>query len=293
VRIVFIGSVQFSLSALSQLSKMNANIVGVCTKNSSPLNSDYVDLSSFSNKKGIPWRYVDDINSKASVGWIEELKPDVIFCFGWSHILHDELLSIAPLGVIGFHPSKLPRNRGRHPIIWALTLGLTETGSTFFFMDSGVDSGDIISQAEVLIDDNDNAKSLYEKITTTALSQIEDFFPLLESGSFSRQKQDESLANVWRKRITSDGMIDWRMSAESIHNLVRGLTAPYVGAHFVVKGKEIKVWETIPLYDFPSNLEPGKVISITETGPIVKCGAGAICLLNTSPEFKTIEGDYL
>jgi methionyl-tRNA formyltransferase len=293
VRIVFIGSVQFSLSALSKLHEMNADIVGVCTKSSSPQNSDHVDLSSFCIERGITWRYIEDINSKDSIDWISELEPDVIFCFGWSHILKDELLRIAPLGVLGFHPTKLPKNRGRHPIVWALALGLTETGSTFFFMDSGVDSGDIVSQAQIPIQGDDNARTLYKKITDVALRQIEEFYPLLVSGAFCKIKQEESLANVWRKRVKSDGLIDWRMSAESIHNLVRGLSAPYVGAHFMFKGEEIKIWQTKPLYDFPNNLEPGKVILITEMGPVVKCGIGAICLLNTSSEFKTIKGDYL
>lgn len=272
---------------------MNANIVGVCTKKFSTFNADHADLSSFSNEKGIPWQYVDDINSASSINWIKELKPDIIFCFGWSNILNVELLSIPPLGIIGFHPSKLPKNRGRHPIIWALVLGLNETGSTFFFMDSGVDNGDIISQTDIVIDSNDDAKSLYNKVTKTALNQIKDFVPRIESGSFFRQKQDESLANVWRKREVNDGLIDWRMSAETVHNLVKGLSNPYIGAHFVTEGKEIKVWKTMPIYDSPTNLEPGKVISIAEMGPIVKCGLGAICLLSTSPELKIIEGTYL
>lgn len=293
MRIVFIGSVQFSLRALTQLSEMNANIVGVCTKKFSIFNADHADLSGFSNEKGIPWQYVDDINSASSINWIKELKPDIIFCFGWSNILNVELLGIPPLGVIGFHPTKLPKNRGRHPIIWALVLGLNETGSTFFFMDSGVDNGDIISQADIVIDRNDDAKSLYNKVTKTALNQIKDFVPRIESGSLFRQKQDEALANVWRKREINDGLIDWRMSADTVHNLVKGLSNPYIGAHFVAEGKEIKVWKTMPIYDSPTNLEPGKVISIAEMGPIVKCGVGAICLLSTSPEFKIIEGTYL
>ncbi len=293
MKIVFIGSVQFSLSALTQLSEMNADIVGVSTKKFSTFNSDHADLSSFCNEKGIPWQYAQDINSASSINWIKALKPDVIFCFGWSNILNAELLGIPPLGVIGFHPTKLPKNRGRHPIIWALTLGLKETGSTFFFMDTGVDDGDIISQAEIIIESDDDAESLYNKVTKTALNQIKDFVPQIESGSILRQKQDEALTNVWRKREISDGQIDWRMSAETIHNLVRGLSHPYIGAHFVTEGKEIKVWKTMPVYDAPTNLEPGKVISIAEMGPIVKCGVGAICLLSTSPEFKKIEGIYL
>jgi methionyl-tRNA formyltransferase len=63
------------------------------------------------------------------------------FCLGWSNLLKAEILKAAPLGVIGFHPAALPANRGRHPLIWALGLGLDETATTFFFMDKGADRG--------------------------------------------------------------------------------------------------------------------------------------------------------
>ena len=146
---------------------------------------------------------------------------------------------MTPLGVVGFHPAALPANRGRHPIIWSLVLGLDKTASTFFFMDAGADSGDILSQREILISDQDDARTLYNKVTEMALSQIEEFLPALASGSAQRVTQSPLEASSWRKRRKTDGVIDWRMSAQSIHNLVRGLSKPYVGAHFLTDGKEI------------------------------------------------------
>jgi methionyl-tRNA formyltransferase len=212
---------------------------------------------------------------------------------GWSEIIKDELLGIPPLGVIGFHPTALPKNRGRHPLIWSLVLGLNETASTFFFMDSGADSGDIISQVEIQIEHEDNANDLYRKVTEVAKKQILEIVPKLALGTIERRSQDNALANVWRKRGITDGLIDWRMSAESIYNLVRGLSKPYVGAHLIFKGIEIKVWGATILTDAPDNIEPGKVLFITEAGPVVKCGSGALCLTQTEPGFKPTEGDYL
>ena len=83
------------------------------------------------------------------------------------------------MGIVGYHPAALPSNRGRHPLIWALVLGLTETASTFFFMDEGADSGDILDQRPVSILPSDDAKSLYERISQVAISQIRDFVPRL------------------------------------------------------------------------------------------------------------------
>jgi methionyl-tRNA formyltransferase len=130
-------------------------------------------------------------------------------------------------------------------------------------------------------------------LTGSALQQIEEFVPRLASGSYRRQKQDERLANTWRKRGMADGKIDWRMSARSIHNLVRGLAKPYVGAHFVVDGMEIKVWKTSVLDDAPRNMEPGRVLAQKNSGPVVKCGEDAICLLVTEPPFQPAIGSYL
>lgn len=293
MRIVFIGTVEFSLRALERLVALDAEIVGVCTLQESKFNADHVDLSRVSAAHGIPCFYADDINSTAALSWIQSKAPDVIFCFGWSRLLKQDLLGLAPLGVIGFHPAALPANRGRHPLIWSLVLGLDKTASTFFFMDVGADSGDILSQREIPIVDQDDARTLYEKVSQTALAQIEEFLPQLATGTFQRIKQNEQHANTWRKRGRTDGIIDWRMSAQSIHNLVRGLAKPYVGAHFIVDGQEIKVWKTAVVSDVSINIEPGRVLMQTDSRPVVKCGVDAICLLITEPSFEPIVGSYL
>ena len=293
MRIVFIGTVEFSLVALEHLVEQSAEVVGVCTLREPMLHSDYKDVGAFSTSKGIPTLYVDDINSTDTLNWIAEKSPDVIFCFGWSRLIKKNLLESAPLGVIGFHPAALPANRGRHPIIWALVLGLKKTASTFFFMDAGVDSGDILSQKELAITDEDDARSLYNKITTIALSQITEFLPQLAARSFQRKRQDDRFANFWRKRSDEDGKIDWRMSAQTIHNLVRGLSDPYVGAHFLMDGQEVKVWKSAIVADSLGNIEPGKILKQTNEYILVKCGVGAISLLITEPRLKVKAGDYL
>jgi methionyl-tRNA formyltransferase len=293
MRIVFIGAVEFSQRALECLLSMDADIVGICTLKESQLNADHVDLSSIGASHGIPCLYANNINSKDSLEWVREKAPDVIFCFGWSKLLKQEILALPPLGVIGFHPAALPANRGRHPLIWALVLGLKATASTFYFMDVGADSGDILSQRNISINDHDDARILYNKITKEALLQIQEFVPLLEARSFPRGPQDSFLSNTWRKRGAADGKIDWRMSATSIHNLVRGLSKPYIGAHFVFEGQELKVWKTELVRDVANNIEPGKVLRLENSNPVVKCGADAVCLLLTEPKFEPLVGIYL
>ena len=129
-------------------------------------------------KNNIPVRYTPSINSEEVIGWISDLAPDVIFCFGWSQLFKKKLLNIASLGVIGFHPALLPANRGRHPLIWSLILGLKETGSSFFFMDEGADSGDYYFSGTYLITG--------QSVSTPTDGIIESTFSATMTGALTR-----------------------------------------------------------------------------------------------------------
>ena len=293
MRIFFIGTVEFSRHMLVKLIEMKAQVIGVATKAYSTFNADFADITPLCEKADIPYRTVNSINDPGVIGWISSLHPDVVFCFGWSELLKKELLYLAPMGVVGFHPAALPKNRGRHPIIWALALGLKETASTFFFMDEGADTGDILSQRFVKIDYQDDAQSLYSKVINIASEQIEEFLPKLKNGAYERIPQDHSKANTWRKRTKDDGRIDFRMSTRSIYNLVRALTRPYVGAHVVYKGIDYKVWKVKEVGQKDLNLEPGKVLDIHKNAIIVKTGDGAVSLTEHDIVKIPDVGDYL
>ena len=183
-KILFIGTIQFSLCCLERLIRINSNVVGVCTKKTSLFNNDYADLSPICELNSIPCLNVENLNSKENIEWINNLNPDVIFCFGWSSLISKEILSIPPLGVVGYHPAKLPENRGRHPLIWALLMGLEKSTSTFFFMSEGIDDGEILSQVDFPILYEDDAQSLYDKVTGVALEQIENFVPKLKNNDY-------------------------------------------------------------------------------------------------------------
>jgi methionyl-tRNA formyltransferase len=293
MKIFFIGTVEFSKYALTKLIKIKTQIVGVATKTDSPFNADFADITHLCKKANIQYRFVDNINDRDVIDWVNSLNPDIVFCFGWSELLKKEFLHLAPMGVVGFHPAALPQNRGRHPIIWALALGLEETASTFFFMDEGADNGDILSQEFIKITYSDDARSLYSKIVDIALQQIEGFVPKLERGTYMRIPQDHSKANIWRKRTKHDGKIDFRMTSRAIDNLVRALAKPYVGAHVVYKGEEYKVWKSKEKENKIINLEPGKVLAVENNIIGMKTGDGSVDIIEH--EFKNIPrvGEYL
>ena len=221
MKILFIGTVEFSKIALQKLIELNAQVVGVCTKVKSEFNSDFADLRPLCEKNKIPYKFTDNINSEDNYNWIKSFNPDVIFCFGWSNLLKKNILTLAPMGVLGFHPSELTKNRGRHHLIWALVLGLKKSASTFFFMNEGTDSGKILSQKKFDILENDDAQILYDKFVNIALLQIEEFLPQLEKKTYQTIKQNDEASNTWRKRTKIDGQINFRMSSQAIYNLVR------------------------------------------------------------------------
>jgi len=294
MKVVFIGCVEFSYTVLRHLLSLNEiEIIGVVTRKKSPVNADFCSLEPLATKAGISCFFTAGNNQSDIAMWLKKLKPDVIYCFGWSYLLNSEIIQIPHIGVIGYHPAALPENRGRHPIIWALALGLSTTASTFFLMDEGADSGDILNQKFIQIEPTDDAASLYQKITRTALQQITVLTKDLASNKYIRIPQEHSKANYWRKRNKSDGQIDWRMSAAVIHNLVRALTRPYVGAHCIYNDDEIKIWKTEVLNPDLPNIEPGKILKVEGSSIVIKCGGGVLRLLEH--EFKTIpaEGCYL
>ena len=295
MKVLFIGCVESSKILLETLLEQNADIVGVITKRKSKNNADFVDLAEICIEKKIKYLYVDNINETKSIEFIQKLEPDIGFCLGWSQLLRKEVLDLFPRGVVGFHPAALPDNRGRHPIIWALVLGLTETASSFFILDTGADTGKLISQIKIPIWYEDTARTLYDKVMDIARGQLIALWNQLCEGGVCAIEIESQTGNTWRKRNRDDGKIDWRMSGRNIYNLVRALSEPYVGAHFEYAHKEYKVWEARELPDDGyENLEPGKIVYIFDDGSFnVKTGDGIISIIRYDKTFRPENGMYL
>lgn len=294
MRILFIGCVQSSEMFLKKIIEDKADIVGVITKSESKFNADFVDLTDICIKNDIDCIYAKNINAPEIKKYIKSKYVDLILCLGWSQLLDKEILEIPRIGSIGFHPAELPMNRGRHPIIWSLVLGLEKTASTLFLMNEMPDMGKILSQEYIIIDYKDDARTLYDKVMEKAVLQISKLIKAINNNLIDFKSNDFVEGNTWRKRNKEDGKIDWRMSSRGIYNLVRALTKPYVGAHFVYKDKEYKVWKAREIItNNYKNIEPGKVIKVisnknfwvkTEDNIIEVLECDKICLK---------EGEYL
>lgn len=295
MKLVYIGCVESSSRFLHAIYKeTDAHIAGIVTKTISHFNSDHVSLEPFAKENKIDWLDYQDKDSM--IEWIKERQPDIIYCFGWSQLLSRDVLDIPKWGIVGYHPALLPANRGRHPIIWALALGLKKTGSTFFYLTEKADAGDILNQRIIPIEHDEDARSLYDKMLKAGEEQVVEMTKQFIDARIEVVPQDHLKANHWRKRTKKDGEIDWRMSTRAIIQLVRALTKPYVGAHAVYKGVESIIWKVeVSLLnpDHYINCEPGKVIDLDKNTFTVKTGDGLIVIQEHEWSELPKIGEYL
>jgi methionyl-tRNA formyltransferase len=297
VRIVLIGTVAFTRRCLEEIVEAGAQVAAVLTlaPEQAVFNSDYVDLEPNARAHGIPVHRIRRTADTETIDLLQSLAPDVIFVFGWSQLLPPELLVLPPLGCIGTHPALLPHGRGRHPIVWTLVEGLERSGLTFFYLDEGADTGDILWQGAFDVTLEDDAATLYAKIEEEAARGIREFLPQLAAGSAPRTPQDDTQATVWRKRTDEDRRIDWNAPSLVTYNLVRALTHPYVGATTTAAGGgvELVVWRARLLEGPSAAAAPGTVLAERGGGVEVRTGDASLLLVEVDPSGALRPGDVL
>ena len=273
IKIVFIGGVKFSHEILSHIIEKGWIISALFTYEEYKKNL-YSDFASFDviSKKSQILRHikVNNINDEENLRVIKEINPDLILVMGWSQLLKNDIIDIPRLGVIGSHPTELPKYRGRSPIPWSIIKNLKESALTFFYIQNGVDNGDILDQKKFSINENDNATIIYNKIIQIGKELLEKNLLLIEENKSKRIKQDESqFIENWPKRNPEDGLIDWNNDSKSIHRLIRATTTPYPGAFTYLKGKKLTIWDAD--YNLKEDGEPGIILQML---PLVKVGTG-------------------
>ncbi len=279
MKIVYISGVKFGFELLEEILKNNFQISAVFSyeDSKSSIYSDYVSFDKLCKKYNIKHVKVKNINDKENVELIKSISPDLILVMGWSQLIKNKIIDIPNLGLIGSHPTELPKYRGRAPIPWSIIKGLKESALTFFYIEDGVDDGDIFAQQKFLIKPNDDATSLYNKIINLGKQMIIDNLRLLENKKSIRIKQDESkFIELWKKRTPDDGLINWSKSSQEIQSLIRASTHPYPGAFTFFKKSKMIIWKA----DFLENdiYEPGKILDVTNNGVIIGTGNGIVTL---------------
>jgi methionyl-tRNA formyltransferase len=179
----------------------------------------------------------EEANTPAVESAVAAARPDFIFSFYYRALLKDPILSAARRGALNMHGSLLPKYRGRAPVNWAILHGEKETGATLHYMVDRADAGDIVDQLAVPILGDDDARDVFTKVTAAAEIILARSLPLLLAGTERRLRQVIEPGQYFGRRRPEDGCIDWRCSAQQIHNLVRAVAPPFPGAFTHVGGE--------------------------------------------------------
>ena len=199
--------------------------------------SDYDPVFKTAEKFNVPYKKFKKINDEENVKIIKEIEPDYIFVIGLSQLVKDEIINAAKKGVVGFHPAPLPKYRGRATNVWQQLLGVKESAVSVFFIDDGIDSGDILAQEPYYIEDDDYAQDVLDKGDEAAIVAMKRVLQQMMDGTLNPVKQNDEEASYTLKRSPEDGLIDWNQSIRDIHLFIRAISKPYPGAFSMYDGK--------------------------------------------------------
>lgn len=201
-------------------------------------------LDSTAAATGAPLIKIRNVNETEVIDAVHRHNLDWLFIIGWSQIAGDRLLSAPSRGVVGIHPTLLPRGRGRAAIPWAILKQLRHTGVTMFELDSGIDTGPIISQIEIPIDYLETATTLYNKVNRAHRTLIRLGVERLNDPLFEPTPQDERRASLWPARTPRDGQLSENLTTAEALRLIRATTHPYPGAFSdtAVACQRVRVW---------------------------------------------------
>ena len=263
--IVFLGTPAFAVPSLRRLAVEGYAIAAVYTQPDRPagrgrrLTPPPVKTAALA--MGLPVRQPESLRDPSPLAELASLHPEVGIGVAYGQILRQEVLAIPAKGVLNLHPSLLPRHRGASPIPAAILSGDPETGVSIILMDPGMDSGPILAQRSLPIEDQDTTGTLAEKLALLAASLLAETLPGWLRDEIDPQPQDHSLATKTPLLKKEHGAIDWSLPAVQTWRQVRAHN-PWPGAYTTLDGQVLHIWEAWPLPG--EGAPPGTVVALTE-----------------------------
>ncbi len=290
MRIVFMGTPDFSLSVLKALSDSGNTPIAVVTRADKPKGRGY-NLSQspvkiYALEKGIEVLQPEKLSEPTFFSRLTELNPDIIIVVAYGRILPESVLGLPKYGCINAHASLLPEYRGAAPMQRAIMDGKCETGVTVMRMDKGLDTGDMLLTLKTPISDTDNLETVHDRLAEMSGEGILRAISLLESGKAVFTPQDGKKATYAEKIVKDDERLDFSRTARELSCQIRALTPfPYAFCRFNGKALKITKAEAISDYD-TSGKTFGEVIEAKKDGITVATGGGALRITEVFPESK-------
>lgn len=270
-------------------------IVGVISQPDKPKGRGYklipTPTKEYAESIGLPVYQPTTLRDDAFSELLAALDPDLIVVAAYGKILPRTVLDYPRLGCINVHGSHLPAYRGAAPIQRAIMDGLTVTGNTIQYMADGIDTGDMIAKDEVLIGENEDFGSLYDRMGKSGGKLLVSTIEKIENGTACAEAQDDSLATYAPKIEKAECALDFSMSAQMLHNKIRALSPAPLGIAVLQTEKEVKnckIVSTVVVENTGTHGEIGRVLSVdAKKGVItVACGEGILGITALVPEGK-------
>lgn len=288
MKILFMGTPDFALASLKALCEAGENVVGVVTQTDKPKGRGYEltppPVKVYAAERGLPVYQPKSLKTEEFDALLHEIDPDMIIVVAFGKILPENVINYPKYGCINVHGSLLPKYRGAAPMQRAIIDGESVTGITTMYMDSQLDTGDMILKKEVQIGENDNFEDIHDALAECGALLLLETVDAVRKGSAPREKQNDSEMTYAAKIEKADCLIDFTKSSSEVHNLIRGLSPIPLSFTHTPDGKLLKVLAS-RVSSLDSNAEAGTVISL-DGGITVKCGEGAVELLRVLPEGK-------
>ena len=302
MRIVFMGTPDFSVPALKALVEAGHQVIAVVTQPDKPKGRgkevQMTPVKIQAMEYGIPVYQPAKVREASFVEVLKGLEADAYVVIAFGQILPKAVLELPKYGCINIHASLLPKYRGAAPIQWCVIDGERETGITTMMMDVGLDTGDMLEKAVIPIEEKETGGSLHDKLSMAGGDLILSTLKKLEEGTLVRTPQTDE-GTCYAKMLTKSlGDIDWNQGAVSIERLIRGLN-PWPSAYTMWNGKTIKIGaadviagreaaEFLSEAGVPAETgtAPGTVVCSDKRGLVVCTGGGLLSIRELQMEGK-------
>lgn len=282
MRVVFMGTPDFAVPVLEGLIE-NYDVVGVVSQPDKEVGRKRI-LTPTEVKKVALLHDIKVLQPKRIREEYQEvlsLEPDIIVTCAYGQIIPKEILDYPRLGCINVHGSLLPKLRGGAPIHHAIIDGLEETGITIMYMDEKMDSGDIISQRSIKIEDSDTVGTLWDKMSLLGRDLLLDTMPSIIDGTNERIKQNEEEVTFGLNIKREEEHVDFNKTSREVFNQIRGLS-PIPGAYALLDGKEMKIYSCQVLEKKYQGV-PGEIVDTFKNGFVVCTKDSSVLILDVKP----------
>ena len=277
LRIIALGTTESLVDCLHAWAEHH-DVVGGLSMPVAARPDNSFDLAGWAAQKQISYAEFEDINAEPAQRWLAALQPDVIYSM-WPRLLAKNIIALPRIACIGTHCTRLPANRGRHPLHWMIAQGITESAISFFRIEEGVDSGEIFLQVPFRLESHETIREALLAMNKAAREGCRTLSArLAREARLQGRIQNDGDANYWRKRTLFDTIIDFRMSAHTIDRLIRSYCSPFPCAKLlwrdwliaIERGEIISPDAAEKMAPAWRRFEPGRIVGQNEQGITVK-----------------------